>query len=168
MGFFTSHEFRTLDDLLINQLQDLYDAEQQISDALPKMERAATHPQLKSAFREHLGQTQQHVTRLDRVIGMMGPDSERETCQAMKGIIREGEDAVDAGGDPSVKDAALIAAAQRVEHYEIAVYGTARTFARQLGRDEIADILQQTLDEEKQTDQKLTKIAESSVNIEAP
>jgi len=168
MGFFTSHEFSTLSDLLISQLQDLYDAEQQITDALPKMERAATHPMLKSAFREHLGQTQQHVNRLDRVIGMMDVESDRETCQAMKGLLREGAEAIDAGGDPTVKDAALIAAAQRVEHYEIAGYGTARTLAQQLGRSEIADILQQTLNEEKQTDQKLTQIAESSVNVQAP
>jgi ferritin-like metal-binding protein YciE len=168
MGIFSSHEFNTLDDLLMNQLEDLYDAEQQILDALPKMEQAATHPQLRSAFREHLNQTQEHVSRLDQVFSMMNYQAERETCEAMKGIISEGEEAIDAEGDPAVKDAALIAAAQRVEHYEIASYGTARTLAQQMGRREVANLLQETLENEKQTDQKLTQIAESSVNVQAP
>src|SRR5688572_844667 len=168
MGIFSSHEFNTLDDLLMNQLEDLYDAEQQILDALPKMEQAATHPQLRSAFREHLNQTQEHVSRLDQVFSMLNYQAERETCEAMKGIISEGEEAIDADGDPAVKDAALIAAAQRVEHYEIAGYGTARTLAQQMGRREVANLLQETLENEKQTDQKLTQIAESSVNVQAP
>src|SRR5687768_12090323 len=118
MGIFSSHEFNTLDDLLVNQLEDLYDAEQQILDALPRMEGAATHPRLRSAFREHFAQTQEHVNRLDQVFSMMNIEAERERCEAMKGIISEGEVAIDADGDPAVKDAALIAAAQRVEHYE--------------------------------------------------
>ena len=168
MGIFSSHEFNTLDDLLVNQLEDLYDAEQQIINTLPKLEGAATHPQLRSAFREHLAQTQEHLSRLNQVFNLMNVEAERETCEAMKGIISEGEEAIDADGDPAVKDAALIAAAQRVEHYEIAGYGTARTLAQQMGRREVANLLQQTLENEKETDQKLTAIAESSVNVQAP
>jgi len=168
MGMFSSHTFNTLDDLLIEQLQDLYDAEQRLLNALPKMESAATHQQLKAALREHLGQTQGHVGRLERVFSMLNCSNERETCEAMKGLIREGEEIIDSSGDDAVRDAALIAAAQKVEHYEIASYGTLRTLAQTLGRHDVAQILAQTLEEEKQADQRLTQIAESTANVQAP
>jgi ferritin-like metal-binding protein YciE len=167
MGLFSSMTLNSLNDLLVVQLQDLYDAEQRLTKALPKMADAATNKQLKSAFQDHLRETEQHVSRLEKVFGIMGLTAQRETCEAMKGLIAEGDEAINAGGDPNVRDAALIAAAQRVEHYEIAGYGTVRTLAQQLGQDEVARILQQTLDEEGAADKKLTKIAESRVNVGA-
>ncbi len=167
MKLFTSTEFNSFQDLFVNQLEDLYDAEQRLTQALPKMADAANSNQLKQAFREHLTETQGHVSRLETIFRQLGTDPKRETCQAMKGLISEGEEMVSATGDPSIKDAALIAAAQRVEHYEISGYGTARTFALRLGRNEAADLLQQTLEEEKAADQKLNQIAESSVNRQA-
>ena len=159
-----NYEFNNLNDLFVQQLKDLYDAEQQITKALPQMAEAANSPQLKSAFQDHLRQTQQHIERLERVFRGINCEPEAETCAAMRGLVKEGSDIISAKGDPSVRDAALIAAAQRVEHYEMAGYGAVRTFAHQLGRDDLAQILQQTLDEEGQTDKKLTAIAESSVN----
>jgi ferritin-like metal-binding protein YciE len=167
MGLFSSMTLNSLNDLLVVQLQDLYDAEQRLTTALPKMANAATNKQLKSAFQDHLRETEQHVSRLEKVFGIMGLTAQRETCEAMKGLIAEGDEAINAGGDPNVRDAALIAAAQRVEHYEIAGYGTVRTLAQQLGQDEVARILQQTLDEEGAADKKLTQIAESRVNVGA-
>ncbi|HSU68773.1 MAG TPA: ferritin-like domain-containing protein, partial [Tepidisphaeraceae bacterium] len=124
--------------------------------------------QLKNAFQEHFRQTQGHVQRLEQVFRAINCEPERESCPAMKGMIKEGNDMIKASGNPAVKDAGLIAAAQRVEHYEMAGYGSVRTFAQQLGRDDLARILQQTLDEEGQTDKKLTAIAESNVNQMAP
>jgi ferritin-like metal-binding protein YciE len=162
-----SHEFHTLNDLFIHELEDLYDAEKRLTDALPKMAEAATNPDLKQAFQMHLNQTEQHVNRLEQVFQLIGKTPNRETCDAMKGLISEGGDAISAKGDGDVRDAALIAAAQRVEHYEIAGYGTLRTFARQLGMGDVANILQQTLDEEGDTDKKLTRIAESHINRQA-
>lgn len=159
-----NYQFNNLNDLFVQQLKDLYDAEQQITKALPQMAEAATSPQLKSAFQEHLRQTQGHIERLERVFRGINCQPEAETCPAIRGMIKEGSDIISAKGDPSVRDAGLIAAAQRVEHYEMAGYGTVRTFAHQLGRDDLAQILQQTLDEEGQTDKKLTAIAESNVN----
>ena len=167
MGLFSSMNLNSLDDLFVAQIQDLYDAEQRLTKALPKMAEAAASKQLKSAFEGHLRETEQHVARLEKVFSAMGRAPERETCEAMKGLIAEGEEAIDANGDADVKDAALIAAAQRVEHYEIAGYGTVRTLAQHLGHKELAKILQQTLDEEAACDKKLTKIAESSVNVGA-
>lgn len=161
-------ELDTLQDLLLNQIQDLYDAENRLVDALPKLAEAAQSPALKQAFQSHLEETKGHVGRLDRVFEALGQPANRETCQAMKGLIAEGEEMIKAKAtDPAVKDAALIAAAQRVEHYEIAAYGTARTLAARLGHDRVVTALQQTLDEEKAADQKLTAIAESSVNTRA-
>jgi len=157
----------SLDDLFVAQIQDLYDAEQRLTKALPKMAAAASSKQLKSAFESHLRETEQHVVRLEKIFESMGLNPERETCEAMKGLIAEGEEAVDADGEADVKDAALIAAAQRVEHYEIAGYGTVRTLAEHLGRKDVARTLQQTLDEEAACDKKLTQIAESSVNVGA-
>jgi len=164
---FTSTTFNSLDDLLLEQIQDLYDAEKRLIDALPKMADASHSPQLQSAFREHLRQTEGHARRLEQIFQQLGKQPERETCEAMKGLIEEGEEMVHAEGDPNVKDAALIAAAQRVEHYEIAGYGSARTFAERLGQRQAAQLLEQTLNEEKETDKKLTQIAEQSVNLKA-
>jgi ferritin-like metal-binding protein YciE len=132
-----------------------------------KMAGASSNGRLKSAFEEHLRQTEQHVARLEKIFQILGITAKRETCEAMKGLIAEGDEAISADGNPDVKDAALIAAAQRVEHYEIAGYGTVRTFAQRLGQAEIARILQQILQEEEATDKKLTEIAESSVNVGA-
>jgi ferritin-like metal-binding protein YciE len=159
-----SPQFNSLQDLFVAELKDLYDAEQQLVDALPQMAMAATSPQLKQAFEDHFAQTQNHVTRLERVFAGINCDPEAKTCPAMRGMIKEGQEIASAKGDSAVRDAGLIGAAQRVEHYEIAGYGTVRAFAQQLGRDDLAQILQQTLDEEGQTDKRLTSIAEASVN----
>lgn len=159
-----SYQFNDLKDLFICELKDLYDAEQQLTEALPLMAQAATDPQLRQAFEDHFRQTQTHIARLEQVFRGINCEPEREACPAMKGIVKEGNDMISAKGDCSVRDAGLIAAAQRAEHYEIAGYGTVRTFARQLGRGDLASVLQMTLDEEGDTDKKLTAIAESSIN----
>jgi ferritin-like metal-binding protein YciE len=152
-------QLQSLNDLFVEQLQDLYSAEMQLVEALPKMAAAASHDELKQAFEHHLEETRGHVERLREVFGQLGQSPGGETCEAMKGLIAEGEEAVQAQGDPAVKDAALIAAAQRVEHYEIAGYGTVRTFADQLDLGDAKDLLDQTLDEESTADKLLTKIA---------
>jgi len=157
----------SFETLFLEQLHDLYDAEQQLVKALPLMARAAQDQSLKSAFQQHLRETENHVSRLERVFQSLGRKAESKTCAAMKGLITEGQEVISASGDPDVKDAALIAAAQRVEHYEIAGYGTARTFAQRLGKHEAARLLQETLDEEGATDKKLTQLAESSINRQA-
>jgi len=162
-----STELNSMNDLLVVQLEDLYDAEQRLVKALPKMAEASNTAQLRQAFEQHLTETEGHVSRLERIFGQLGVEPKRETCQAMKGLIAEGEEMIGAKGSPDVKDAALIAAAQRVEHYEMSGYGSARTFAQRLGHTDIANTLQQTLREEAAADEKLTQIAESSVNIQA-
>ena len=167
MGLFTNMHLDSMECLFIEQLQDLYDAEQRLVKALPLMAEAAHNQNLKSAIQQHLRETQNHVRRLEQVFQIMGRNAETKACEAMKGLVKEGQEVIDAEGDPDVKDAALIAAAQRVEHYEIAGYGTARTFAQQLGRDNAAQLLQETLDEEGAADKKLTQIAESRVNQRA-
>jgi len=167
MALFSATKFDNFEDLFIHQIQDLYDAERQLTEALPVMEQHASSPQLKSAFRAHLAETKNHVNRLDQVLKMMGRQHDGVTCAAMKGLIKEGEEITKAKGMPAIKDAGLIAAAQRVEHYEISGYGTARTFAQRIGREDAARLLQQTLDEEKGADQKLTNIAEESINAQA-
>ena len=167
MGLFTSTEFDNMQDLFLDQIQDLYDAEHRLTVALPKMEAAAHSTQLKDAFRVHLAETQNQIMRLERVFQLIGKSPKRKTCEAMKGLVTEGDEVVSAKGDPDVKDAALIAAAQRVEHYEMAGYGSARSFAQRIGQDEAASLLQETLDEEGHTDHLLTQIAESSVNVAA-
>jgi len=156
-----------MEDLLVNQLDDLYDAEKRLTDALPKMGEAASSVSLRNAFTTHLQQTRDHIGRLDVAFRRLGRTPGHETCQAMKGLISEGDAVIRAKGDPSVKDAALIAAAQRVEHYEISGYGSARTFAQKLGYRDIADLLQATLQEESATDKLLTEIAEQQVNVKA-
>ena len=160
MGLFSNSTFNNLNDLLVEQLQDLYDAEHRLIEALPQMRDAATSSALKNAFDMHLEQTRNHVRRLESVFAQMNIPAERQTCPAMKGLIKEGEEMIAAEGDPSVKDSALIAAAQRVEHYEMAGYGSVRTFARRLGLAQIADTLQMTLDEEGTADKILTQVAE--------
>ena len=167
MGLFSSTSFEKLDDLYHEQLQDLYDAEQRLTKALPKMQEAAHSPQLKQAFGSHLTETEGQITRLEKCFELFGQSPKAKTCEAMKGLISEGDEMVNAKGDPDVKDAALIAAAQRVEHYEIAGYGTLRNLARRIGQTQAVTLLQQTLDEEGNADKKLTSIAESSVNAAA-
>jgi ferritin-like metal-binding protein YciE len=156
----------SFEDLLLHELKDLYDAEHQIVKALPKMAKAASSSELKSAFEEHLEQSQQHIKRLEQVFGALNKKPARQTCEAMKGLITEGDETIQEKMDGLIKDAALIAAAQRVEHYEMAGYGTVRTFANLLGHNEAAQLLQTTLDEEEQTDKTLSQIA-NSINVAA-
>jgi ferritin-like metal-binding protein YciE len=157
---------QTIEDLFVEQIQDLYDAEQRLVKALPKMAEASTNNELRSAFADHLLQTQGHVQRLEQVFAELGQDPKKETCEAMKGLIKEGEQMTDIE-QPAIRDAALIAAANRVEHYEIAAYGTARTLATSLGLSQSTSLLEQTLEEEKKADAKLTQIAEQTVNQRA-
>ncbi len=158
------HHLQNLQDLFIHELRDLYNAEQQLVTALPKMASAASTPELKEAFNHHLEQTRNHVTRLNTVFSELGTTGGGEECEAMKGLIKEGEDIINAtAGNSAVKDAALIAAAQRVEHYEIAGYGTVRTYAQELGHSKAADLLQKTLDEEGKANKKLTSLAEGGL-----
>lgn len=159
--------FQSLQDLYLEHLQDLYSAETQILDALPKMIEKASHAKLRDGMSMHLQQTQQHVRRLEQIARRLGQDIDGKTCKGMKGLLKEGDEVLGEGGDPDVVDAAIISAAQRVEHYEIAAYGCARTYASALGRDDDADLLQQTLDEEAETDKKLTQVAEGIVNPDA-
>src|SRR6478609_1217524 len=157
----------SLKDLYIDELKDLYNAENQLLKALPKMARKAAAPQLKRAFQDHLAQTEGHVSRLEKIFKGLGEKPTGKTCKAMKGLVEEGKEVIDEDGDDSVLDAALIGAAQRVEHYEIAGYGVVRTFASLLGEDGAMESLQRTLNEEGETDKKLTKLAESIINVEA-
>lgn len=154
-------------DLYIDQLKDLYNAEHQLTTALPKMSKAASSPQLKKAFDEHLEETKVHVERLEQVFEKLGRGPKGKTCKAMKGLIEEGGEMIKEDAEPSVKDAGLIAAAQRVEHYEIAGYGCVCTWAKMLGQDEAAKLLQKTLDEEGKADKKLTELAEKLINVQA-
>ena len=157
----------SLRTLWIEEMRDLYNAENQLLKALPKMAKAASTPELKEAFENHLDQTQTHVERLDEIFVKLGKKPSGKTCKAMKGLVEEGSEMMKQDGPESVIDAGLIAAAQRVEHYEMAGYGVARTFASVLGEDEAEDLLQTTLDEEGETDERLTEIAESIVNEDA-
>jgi ferritin-like metal-binding protein YciE len=157
-------QFDNLEDLFWDQVKDIYDAEQRLTDALPKMAEAANDPTLEKAFRDHLAETKQHVQRLETIFRGAGKEPDRETCEGIKGLLKEGEDMIGAKGDEATCDAALIAAAQRVEHYEMAVYGTIRSYAESLGRNEFVRLLQQTLDEEGAADRKLTQIATTKVN----
>ena len=157
----------SLKDLFIDELKDLYNAENQLLKALPRMARKAASPDLKTAFEEHLEQTEGHVDRLEKIFKGLGEKPSGKTCKAMKGLVEEGKEIIDEDGEDAVLDAALIGAAQRVEHYEIAGYGTVRTFASILGEEDAVELLQQTLDEEGETNKKLTKLAESFVNPEA-
>ena len=151
--------FNSLNDVLQEQLEDLHSAETQLVGALPKMAQAANHDQLREAFQNHLEETRGHLTRVEEALREIGVANPTEVCKGMQGLIAEGEEIIRTPGDPMASDAALIAAAQRVEHYEIAAYGTARQLAGDCGYDSIKDLMDQTLDEESQADKLLTKIA---------
>jgi ferritin-like metal-binding protein YciE len=160
-------KLESLKDLYLEQLKDLYSAETQLVDALPKMAERATSSDLKNGFQEHLRQTQEHVRRLEQIFQDLGDSPKGHTCEGMKGLIKEGEEMIKMKGDDKVIDAGLIAAAQRVEHYEIAGYGTVRTYAEMLGKTQHASLLERTLQEEEMTDEKLTRLAETHINQEA-
>ena len=160
-------KLKTLDDLLIKELRDLYNAEKQLIKALPKMAKAASSEALQAAFTEHLEVTKEQARRLESIFETLNVGSRGPKCAAMEGLIEEGDELMKEDASPAVMDAGLIGAAQRVEHYEIAGYGVARTFARLLGHDKIADMLQETLDEEADADKMLTDLAESEINFEA-
>ena len=151
--------FNSLNDVLQEQLEDLHSAETQLIEALPKMAQAAHNTQLREAFQQHLDETRGQLTRVEEALGELGVSHPTEVCKGMKGLIAEGEEMIQMGGDPMACDAALIAAAQRVEHYEIAAYGTARQIADDCGFDGIRELMDQTLYEESQADKLLTKIA---------
>jgi ferritin-like metal-binding protein YciE len=157
----------TLQKLYADELRDLYNAENQLLKALPKMAKAASSEDLKDAFEKHLEQTKGHVERLERVFEELGEKPKGKTCRAMKGLIEEGSEILKEDGEDSVIDAGIIVAAQKVEHYEIASYGSVRTFAHLLGQNKAAELLQTTLDEEAETNQLLNRLAESIVNPEA-
>jgi ferritin-like metal-binding protein YciE len=156
----------TLNELFVEELRDLYDAEKQLTRALPKMAKAAASDKLRAAFQEHLQQTEGHVERLEQIFEALGEKATGKKCAAMAGLVKEGEE-IASDTEEQVRDAGLIAAAQKVEHYEIAGYGTARTHAELLGQDDAVQLLEETLNEEKETDAKLTELAESSANEEA-
>jgi ferritin-like metal-binding protein YciE len=156
----------SLHELYVQQLRDLYDAENQLVKALPKMAEAANSDELRQGFEEHLEQTKEHVQRLETIFEKLGEKPKGEKCKGMEGLVKEGSEVLEEDMQEDVKDAAIIAAAQRVEHYEIAGYGTVRTYANLLGEDEATSLLEKTLDEEKETDDKLTQLAED-INVEA-
>jgi ferritin-like metal-binding protein YciE len=158
---------KTIHDVFLEELKDLYSAESQLIRALPRMAKAASADSLRQAFEEHLEVTKQQKNRLERIFKQLEGTPRGKSCKAMQGILEEGKDAINLNADDAVRDAALIAAAQRVEHYEIAGYGTARTMAELLGYDDVAAELEQTLEEEQETDERLTEIAESEVNNRA-
>jgi ferritin-like metal-binding protein YciE len=157
---------KTLKELYVDELRDLYDSEQQLIKALPKMVKAANSEDLRSGFEEHLEQTKEHARRLEQIFQALGEPVKGKKCKGMQGIVSEGEEAISEGFDGPLMDAALIGAAQRVEHYEIAGYGTVHAFATVLGEDEAASLLEQTLQEEKETDQKLTELS-ADINQQA-
>lgn len=157
----------SLDELLQEELKDIYDAEKQLTKALPKLAKKASNEELKEGFEDHLRQTEQHIDRLEQVFEQLGLSARGKKCEGMKHLISEGEQMMREAGDASARDAVMIASAQKVEHYEIASYGTLRTWASLLGKDDVAAILEDTLEEEKETDRRLTEIAESFVNEEA-
>lgn len=157
---------KTLEDALIDELKDLLSAEQQIAKALPKMAKAATNPDLKAGFLKHLEETKGHVDRLKQAFELLGKAARAKTCEAAKGLIKEGDEVIEEDAEPHVKDAFLIAAGQKVEHYEIASYGTVVAWAKQTGHNDVAKLLLQTLEEEKATDVKLSTLSDS-LNLQA-
>lgn len=159
-------KMQNLDDVLSDELKDMYSAENQILKALPKMAKAS-RGELRTAFEEHLEQTRKHAERLEKVCQELNITPRGKKCAGMEGLISEGSEVLQTEGTEEAREAALIGAAQRVEHYEIAAYGTARTHARQLGYDSAAKLLEQTLDEEKMTDKRLTQLAEAKINMQA-
>lgn len=160
-------KIENMEELFLQQIEDLYDAEKRLVKALPKMAQASTSLMLKQAFESHLQQTEGHVSRLETIFRQLNKPAKAETCDAMKGLVSEGEDMVRHIDESPLRDAGLIASANRVEHYEIAAYGSARTFAQTLGLTQAAALLDQTLQEEKEADQKLTQLAQQMVNHEA-
>jgi ferritin-like metal-binding protein YciE len=152
-------KLNTLEDLFFHELQDLYDAENQIVKALPKMAKSASSPELKRGFEDHAEETRIHIHRLTQIFDLLGKSAKGKKCDAMKGLLSESQNLMDENAEPEVLDAGLIASAQKVEHYEIASYGTVRTWAQVLGHMEVAELLNQTLDEESATDEKLTNAA---------
>ena len=160
-------KLNSLDDLLVHELQDIYHAEGQIVKALPKMIKAANHPELRAAFQEHLDQTERQIERLDQAFKLLGLPAKGKKCDGMAGLIEEGKKMMEEDAEPAVMDAALIAAAQKVEHYEIASYGCVCTYAEMLGYEQVHDLLGQNLEEEEITDEKLTVLAEAVINVEA-
>lgn len=157
----------TLEKLYVDELRDIYNAENQLLKALPKMAKGASSPDLKNAFETHLRQTESHVERLEQIFADLDESPKGKTCHAMKGLIEEGSEILKEDGEESVLDAGIIVAAQKVEHYEMAAYGSARTFARLLGQEKAAELLQSTLDEESETNESLNQLAENMVNPEA-
>jgi ferritin-like metal-binding protein YciE len=160
-------KLNTLQKLYTDELRDLYNAENQLLKALPKMAKAASSEELKGAFEKHLEQTKGHVKRLEQVFQELDEKPKGKTCHAMKGLIEEGSEILEEDGETSVRDAGMIVAAQKVEHYEIAGYGSVRTFAHLLGQNKAAELLQATLDEESETNQLLNRLAEGVINPEA-
>jgi ferritin-like metal-binding protein YciE len=160
-------ELETLRDLYIHELKDLHSAEKQLTKALPRMAKAATNEDLAAGFEEHLAQTEEHVNRLEKILESHDESTRGPKCKGMEGLIEEGKEMIEEDGDDDVRDAGLISAAQRVEHYEIAGYGCARTYAEILGDRKGADLLDQTLEEEAATDKKLTELAKTLINLEA-
>ncbi|MGA7238754.1 MAG: ferritin-like domain-containing protein [Bryobacteraceae bacterium] len=160
-------KLESLNDLYISELKDLYSAEDQIVKALPKVIEKATAPELRQALQNHLEETRGHVARLEQIFEMHGEEAKKQKCKGMQGVLAEGDEMIGYDATPEVRDAAIISACQRVEHYEMAAYGTVRTYAEQMGHERAAALLQQTLDEEVAADEKLTDIAASRVNIEA-
>jgi ferritin-like metal-binding protein YciE len=160
-------KMESLHELFMAELKDIYDAEHQVIEALPKMEKAAKSAQLKQGFRTHLRDSENHISRLEQVFSMMGKKAARKKCKGMAGLIKEGDELMKEDADPDVTDAGLISAAQKVEHYEMAAYGALRTWAKMMGHRDAARLLQQTLDEEGDTDKKLTAMAENTINERA-
>ena len=160
-------KLESLYDLYLSELRDLYSAEDQILKALPKMIEKAQSAELRNALESHLEETRGHVSRLEQVFEMHGEEAKKQKCKGMQGVLEEGDEMVGKDAPPAVRDAAIISACQRVEHYEIAAYGTVRTYAEQMGQQRAAAVLQETLDEELAADETLTEIANSRVNIEA-
>jgi len=160
-------QITTMEELFIDELRDLYDAEKQLTKALPKMAKAASTEELKAAFEEHLSETENQVTRLEQIFKDLGEKASGKTCAAMAGLIKEGNELAQESEESAVRDAGLIAAAQKVEHYEISGYGSARTHAEILGNDDAVSLLEETLEEEKSADEKLNELAENMVNQEA-
>jgi ferritin-like metal-binding protein YciE len=160
-------EINSLEQLMVEELKDLYDAEKQITEALPKMAEEAKAPVLRQAFEDHLTQTKAHVRRLEKVFQDLDVSDRHKECKGMQALIQEGEEMMKQASDPATRDASLIAAAQHVEHYEMAGYGTVLSYANQLDYNGVSDQLQQTLNEEKQTDLLLSQIAETKINVKA-
>jgi len=160
-------KLNSLEELLLHEVKDLYHAEKQLVKALPKVAKRVSSPELRNAVEEHLSQTEQHVNRLEQVFQLLGAEAKATKCKGMHGILAEAEDVMDQKGTPETLDAAIIMSAQKVEHYEIAGYGSAATWASMMGRQDIKNLLGQTLDEEEKTDRKLTELAKAWVNPRA-